>query len=52
LITETVTLPVPTSDIQTGATFDRFGIFNVQEGGSFVELYLDDLKITAVSSRK
>ena len=26
-----------------GATFDRFGLFNVQSGGHFVELYLNDL---------
>ena len=30
----------------TGARFDRFGIFNLQVGGHFVELYLDDLKYT------
>lgn len=26
-----------------GATFDRFGLFNIQSGGHHVELYLDDL---------
>ena len=26
-----------------GATFDRFGIFNIQSGGHHVELFLDDL---------
>jgi hypothetical protein len=29
-----------------GARFDRFGILNVQAGGHFVEIYLDDLKFT------
>jgi hypothetical protein len=29
-----------------GARFDRFGIFNLQVGGHFVELSLDDLKFT------
>lgn len=29
-----------------GATFDRFGIFNLQAGGHDVEIYLDDLSFT------
>jgi hypothetical protein len=29
-----------------GATFDRFGFFNVQEGGHYVEVYVDDLEYT------
>ena len=29
-----------------GASFDRFGLFNVQSGGPFVEIYLDDLSYT------
>jgi hypothetical protein len=32
-----------------GAIFNRFGLFNVQSGGHFVELYLDDLSDTAGS---
>jgi hypothetical protein len=32
---------------KTGAKFDRFGLFNVQEGGHHVEVHLDDLKYTA-----
>jgi hypothetical protein len=28
---------------KAGATFDRFGLLNIQTGGHFVELYLDDL---------
>lgn len=31
---------------QTGATFDRFGFFDVQSGGHFVYLYVDDLTYT------
>jgi len=30
-----------------GATFDRFGFFNLQRGGHFVELYVDNLTFTA-----
>ena len=32
--------------LKAGATFDRFGIFNVQSGGQFVEIYLDDVSYT------
>jgi hypothetical protein len=28
------------------ARFDRFGIFNIQSGGHYVEIYLDDLQLT------
>jgi hypothetical protein len=28
---------------QTGATFDRFGLFNMQTGGHYVYIYIDDL---------
>jgi hypothetical protein len=31
---------------QHGASFDRFGIFNLQVGGHFVDLTLDDLRFT------
>lgn len=34
-------------DKEAGATFDRFGLFNHQRGGSHVRLYLDDLIYTA-----
>lgn len=30
-----------------GATFDRFGIFNIQAGGHHVEIYLDDIEYTS-----
>jgi hypothetical protein len=33
-------------DRERGATFDRFGIFNLQSGGHAVEIYLDELKFT------
>jgi hypothetical protein len=31
---------------QEGATFDRFGLFNLQEGGHFVDVALDDVTYT------
>ena len=34
-------------DRKRGATFDRFGLFNSQSGGAFVELYVDDRTYTA-----
>jgi hypothetical protein len=34
-----------------GARFDRFGVFNLQEGGNHVVIYLDDLSYTAASKR-
>jgi hypothetical protein len=30
-----------------GGTFDRFGIFNLQSGGHYVELYLDDVSFSS-----
>ena len=36
----------------TGARFDRFGIFNLQVGGHFVDLYLDDLKLGGVARKE
>jgi hypothetical protein len=44
---ESVTLTVLRTHIENGSTFDRFGLFNVQEGGIYVEIYLDDLQYTA-----
>lgn len=43
---ETQTLDLKPGDKQTGGTFDRFGLFNHQSGGSHVRLYLDDLTYT------
>ena len=34
-------------DKQRGASFDRFGLFNLQSGGHAVEIYVDDLSYTA-----
>jgi hypothetical protein len=34
-------------DRRRGATFDRFGVFNLQRGGNHVVIYLDDLAYTA-----
>ncbi|WP_428938194.1 hypothetical protein [Fontivita pretiosa] len=31
---------------QAGATFDRFGIFNIHSGGHFVQVWFDDLSYT------
>ena len=36
---------------QQGASFDRFGFFNLQVGGHFVEIAVDDLTYTARSRR-
>ena len=35
-----------------GATFDRFGLFNIQSGGGHVEIYLDDLLINRESVKR
>jgi hypothetical protein len=37
------TYDLQTGEKQSGATFDRFGLFNMQTGGHYVFLYLDDL---------
>jgi hypothetical protein len=46
--TESVTLPLKEGDKAKGATLDRFGLFTTRRGGSFVRIYLDDLKYTAM----
>ena len=38
--------PVRSDHQDVGATFDRFGFFNLQRGGHFVEVYADDLAFT------
>ncbi|MDB6121081.1 MAG: hypothetical protein JWQ71_74 [Pedosphaera sp.] len=45
-------IEVKSADEKRGATFDRFGIFNVQSGGHFVEIYLDDLTYTAGPAKR
>ena len=44
---EKLTIDLRPDTRKRGATFDRFGIFNVQEGGHYVEVYLDDLEYTS-----
>jgi hypothetical protein len=34
---------------ETGAVFDRFGLFNFQSGGQYIEVSLDDLTWTVAS---
>jgi len=43
---ETCTLAVDPEHRKQGATFNRFGLFNVQVGGHFVDVALDDLTFT------
>lgn len=38
-------------DRKAGAAFDRFGLFNVQEGGHYVEVYFDDLTFTSARAK-
>jgi hypothetical protein len=44
---ESVTLTLRKNAKAEGASFDRFGLFNLAEGGQLVKIYLDDLKYTA-----
>ncbi len=44
---ETSTLAVSPEHRRQGASFDRFGLFNCQVGGHFVDLALDDLTYTS-----
>jgi hypothetical protein len=44
---ESVTLALKNGDKEKGASFDRFGLFTGNRGGSFVRIYFDDLKYTA-----
>src|SRR5205823_10547587 len=44
---ETINLPLHDGDKSRGARFDRFCLFTSHIGGSFVEIYLDDLQYTA-----
>jgi hypothetical protein len=47
---ETVTLALKDGDKAAGATFDRFGLFTLHRGGSFVRIYFDDVSYTAKPS--
>jgi len=44
---KTHTLNLRPEDRARGASFDRFGLFNIQSGGHHVEVYLDDVSHTA-----
>ena len=43
------TLALTAKQRKTGAVFDRFGLFNFQSGGQYVEVSLDDLTYTVAS---
>jgi hypothetical protein len=43
---EAHTLDLTPAHRAVGATFDRFGLFNLQAGGHHVELYIDDVRYT------
>ena len=47
---QTQTLELVEGHRARGATFDRFGLFNHQSGGNYVNVYLDDLTYTAKPS--
>lgn len=44
---QTDTMDLAPGDRARGASFDRFGTFNLQSGGHGVELYLDDLSYSS-----
>jgi hypothetical protein len=46
---QTRTLTITPEHRKQGAFFDRFGLFNLQVGGHFVDVALDDLTFTATS---
>lgn len=43
---EAHTLDLTPAHRAQGATFDRFGLFNLQAGGHHVEVYIDDVRFT------
>jgi hypothetical protein len=43
----TQTFDLRAGDRDRGATFDRFGLFNIQAGGHHVQLFVDDLRYTS-----
>jgi hypothetical protein len=48
---ETRTLSIDPGHQREGAIFDRFGLFNLQVGGHFVDVALDDLTYTSKGNR-
>jgi hypothetical protein len=48
---DSVTLPLKGNDKKIGATFDRFGLFTSHIGGSYVQIYFDDMAYTTASGK-
>jgi len=46
---QSVTLSLKPGDKAKSATFDRFGLFSMNRGGSYVKIYFDDLSYTAAA---
>jgi hypothetical protein len=46
----TATLVLKPEHRKQGASFDRFGLFNLQVGGHFVDIAIDDLTYSSASS--
>jgi hypothetical protein len=44
---QSVALPLKNGDKELGATLDRFGLFTTHIGGSYVNIYFDDLAYTS-----
>ncbi len=49
---KSLTVPIKNGDKAKGATFDRFGLFTANIGGSYVKIYLDDLSYTSAAEKK
>jgi hypothetical protein len=41
------TMTLRPEDRRAGARFDRFGVFNLQTGGHFVDIAVDDVRFTS-----
>jgi len=46
------TLALKPEHRKQGASFDRFGLFNLQVGGHFVDIAVDDVRYTSNSQQK
>jgi hypothetical protein len=46
---QSVTLSLKPGDKAKSATLDRFGLFSMNRGGSYVKIYFDDLSYTAAA---
>lgn len=49
---KSVTVSMKSGDKAKGATFDRFGLFTANIGGSYVKIYLDDVTYTSAPEKK